>query len=67
MNIIKFAGIIILLMGIADFGLSYTEYDTAPLYWDIMYYVPDLIYPFTAWVLMGAGFAAMKAGGVSGE
>ena len=64
---IKIVGTIILLMGIADFGLSYTEYETAPFYWDIMYYVPELMYPFTAWVLMGVGYVMLKAGGPSAE
>jgi hypothetical protein len=50
----KIIGIILIIWGIADFALSWMETD---LYFEIGIMLPDIIYPFTAWIAMGIGFA----------
>ena len=55
----KIIGIILIIWGIADFALSWMETD---LYLEIGIILPDVIYPFTAWIAMGIGFAIYSMG-----
>jgi len=50
----KIIGIILIIWGIADFAFSWMGSD---LYLEIGIMLPDIIYPFTAWIAMGIGFA----------
>jgi hypothetical protein len=49
---LKILGVILILWGIADFGLSWVETD---LYWEIGITLPESIYPFTHWIAIGIG------------
>lgn len=53
-------GAILVLWGLADFGLSWMEID---IYYEVFnYYVPDEIYPFTAWIAMIIGGILYQVG-----
>jgi hypothetical protein len=53
-------GALLILWGLADFGLSWMEID---IYYEVFnYYVPDNIYPFTAWIAMIIGGILFQAG-----
>ena len=49
----KIIGIILILWGIADLGLSWADTD---LYSEIGITLSESIYPFTHWIAMGIGF-----------
>ena len=55
----KIVGVILILWGIADFGLSWVGTD---LYWEIGINLPDWLYPWTAWIALGIGFAIFSIG-----
>ena len=55
----KIIGIILILWGIADFGLSWMETD---LYNEIGINLPDWLYPFTAYIAMGVGYGIYALG-----
>ena len=46
----KIIGIVLMIWGFADFGLSWLGTD---LYWEIGIELSDGIYPFTHWIAMG--------------
>ena len=51
----KIVGVILILWGIADFGLSWVGTD---IYLEIGINLPGwLYYPWTAWIALGMGFA----------
>jgi len=50
----KILGILLIIWGFADFGLSLAGTD---LYYAIGIELPDAIYQFTAYIAMGLGFA----------
>ena len=60
MTVGKIIGILLILWGLADFGLSWTDTD---LYYEIGIQIPDVIYPWTAVISMGIGFAIYTLGG----
>ncbi len=60
----KIIGGILILWGIADFGLSWIGID---LYWEIGINVPDWLYQWTAWIVMGIGYAIFSIGEPSKE
>jgi hypothetical protein len=49
----KIVGILLIIWGIADFGLSWIEID---LYWKIGIQLPAAIYPYTAFIAMSIGY-----------
>ena len=49
----KFVGILLIIWGFADLGLSWAGTD---LYWEIGIDLPGVIYPFTHWIAMGIGY-----------
>ena len=55
----KIVGVILILWGIADFGLSWVGTD---LYWEIGINLPDWLYRWTAWIALGIGFAIFSIG-----
>ena len=55
----KIVGVILILWGIADFGLSWVGTD---LYWEIGIKLPDWLYRWTAWIALGIGFAIFSIG-----
>ena len=55
----KIIGVILILLGIADFGLSWVGTD---LYWEIGINLPDWLYPWTAWIALGIGGAIFSIG-----
>ena len=56
---LKFIGGILIAWGILDFGLSWAGTD---LYGEIGITIPELIYPFTAYIAGIIGFILMKIG-----
>ena len=50
----KILGILLMLWGFADMGLSWLGTD---LYWEIGIQLSETIYPFTHWIAMGIGYA----------
>ena len=60
----KIVGIILIVWGFADLGLSWAGTD---LYWKIGIELPDVIYPFTHWIAMGIGYAIYRIGKPSDE
>ena len=55
----RIVGVILILWGIADFGLSWVGTD---LYWEIGINLPDWLYRWTAWIALGIGFAIFSIG-----
>ena len=55
----KIIGIIFIVWGFADLGLSWLNTD---LYWEIGIDLSDGIYPFTHWIAMGIGSAIYSIG-----
>ena len=55
----KIIGIILILWGIADFGLSWLGTD---LYLEIGINIPVWLYQWTAWIAMGIGSAIFSIG-----
>ena len=55
----RFIGIILIVWGVADVGLSWTGTD---IYWEIGINLPEVIYPFTHWVAIGIGYAIYSVG-----
>lgn len=55
----KIIGIIIILWGVADFGLSWVGTD---LYLEIGINLPLWLYQWTAWIAMGIGYAIFSIG-----
>ena len=60
----KIVGIILIVWGIADLGLSWAGTD---LYWKIGIELSEGIYPFTHWIAMGIGYAIYLKGKSSDE
>ena len=60
----KIVGIILIVWGIADLGLSWAGTD---LYWEIGVKLPEWIYSFTHWIAMGIGYAIYSIGKPSDE
>ena len=60
----KIVGIILIVWGIADLGLSWAGTD---LYWKIGIELSEGIYPFTHWIAMGIGYAIYLIGKSSDE
>ena len=56
----KLIGVILILWGIADFGLSWMEID---LYGEIDINLPAWLYPFTAYIAIGIGYGLYALGG----
>jgi hypothetical protein len=56
----KIIGVILILWGIADFGLSWLETD---LYGEIGINLPSWLYPYTAYIAMGLGYGLYALGG----
>jgi hypothetical protein len=56
----KILGILLIVLGIADWGLSWTGVD---VWWEIGIELSDSIYPFTHWISMGIGYLLFKIGG----
>ena len=52
-NNMKIVGILLIIWGFADLGLSWAGID---LYWEIGVELPVAIYPFTHWIAMGVGY-----------
>ena len=57
--IMKVIGVILILWGIADFGLSWTGVD---IYWEIGINVPSWLYPWTAYIVGIIGYAIFAMG-----
>ena len=55
----KIVGVILILWGIADFGLSWMGTD---LYWEIGINVPEWIYQWTPWIAIVIGSAIFSIG-----
>ena len=55
----KIIGVILILWGIADFGLSWMGTD---LYWEIGINLPELIYQWTPWIAIVIGSAIFSIG-----
>ena len=55
----KIAGYLFIGLGIVDVGLSWIGID---LYWEIGINVPDWLYQWTAWIVMGIGYAIFSIG-----
>ena len=55
----KIIGVIVILWSFADLGLSLLGTD---LYWVIGINLPDWLYPWTAWIALGIGFAIFSIG-----
>ena len=60
----KIVGIILIVWGFADLGLSWAGTD---LYWIIGIELSEGIYPFTHWIAMGIGYAIYSIGKSSEE
>lgn len=60
----KILGILLIIWGFADLGLSYAGTD---LYYEIGINLSDAIYPFTHWIAMGIGYAIYSFAGSSAE
>ena len=56
----KILGILLIVWGIADWGLSWTGVD---VWWEIGIELPDSIYQFTHWISMGIGYLLFKISG----
>ena len=56
----KIVGILLIIWGFADLGLSWLEID---LYWEIGIKLPNTIYPFTHWIAMGIGYGIYSIAG----
>ena len=55
----KIIGVILILWGIADFGLSWIDRD---LYLEIGINVPDWLWQWTAWIAIGIGSVIFSLG-----
>lgn len=55
----KIAGILLIIWGVADFGLSWMGID---LYGEIGIQLPAIIYPFTAYIAGAIGYGIFAAG-----
>lgn len=55
----KIVGIILIVWGVADIGLSWMGTD---LYGEIGIQLPDVIYPFTPFIAMVIGYSIMSIG-----
>ena len=55
----KIAGILLIILGIADFGLSWIGID---LYGEIGIQLSSTIYPYTPFIASGIGYAILSAG-----
>jgi len=55
----KIIGIILIVWGFSDLGLSWAGTD---LYSEIGIQLSDTIYPFTHWIAMGIGYAIYSIG-----
>ena len=60
----KIRGIILIVWGFADVGLSWLGTD---LYWEIGIELSEGIYPFTHWIAMGIGYVIYLIGKSSDE
>jgi hypothetical protein len=60
----RILGIILIIWGIADWGLSWTGVD---VWWEIGIELSDAIYPFTHWISMGVGYLLFKIAGSNDE
>ena len=60
----KIVGIILIVWGFVDLGLSWAGTD---LYWEIGIELSEVIYPFTHWIAMGIGYAIYWIGKPSDE
>ena len=59
----KIVGILLIIWGFADFGLSWAGTD---IYYEIGIELSDAIYPFTHWIAMGIGFGIYSISGSEG-
>ena len=57
----KIIGILLILWGVADLGLSWAN--NTDVYYEIGINIPDVILPWTAVISMGIGYAIYKGGG----
>ena len=55
----KLVGILLIVFGFADLGLSWAGTD---LYWEIGIELSEGIYPYTHWIAMGVGYAIYSMG-----
>ncbi|MDB3950177.1 hypothetical protein N9403_00925 [Gammaproteobacteria bacterium] len=59
----KIVGILLIIWGFADLGLSWVGTD---LYYEIGIELSDAIYPFTHWIAMGIGYGIYSISGSDG-